>query len=320
MQGLEKILERKGKRFLFEVEDSKRQEDYTKYEDLRNKIWDWPADHMAGPRGMMCENFFNDGGSLFIAVYSESGPGKFDDLVGFAYGFAGVKNKQLGYRTLDNLQFYSQYTAVKPGFEQFGLGIDIKEFQKEAVVDLMGIYTVTCTYDPLTGINAYRNIHRLGMEVIEYTVDIYGEFGGRLNRTDVPRDRLAMTWELKNQLKRQPYDLMGLIEKQRVVTEVEPVEVRGKSGTVELETLRGVDLDLDQEWLLLEIPFDFYRTLQETDVDDPDIRQIPLTWRMRTREIFLSLLERDFSVYDFRHVEIEGRKRDFYVFKKNPVS
>jgi predicted GNAT superfamily acetyltransferase len=236
--------------------------------------------------------------------------------VGFAYGFVGLKDKRLGFRDLDNIQFYSQYTGVRPGYEHFGLGIPIKAFQKEKLLDLMGVRTITCTYDPLTGVNAYRNVHTFGMKVIAYTVDIYGEFGGRLNRVDVPSDRLTMEWDLTKEIERPEYDLDALLASGHVVTRAEYETVAGKSGVVELESLRDIDLGIDRNVLLVEIPFDFYRMLEETDVGDVRVRSVPLTWRMKTREVFLRLLERGYEVIDFRSVELDDRRRNFYVFHR----
>lgn len=321
MEELEKLVEIKGKRFLFKVETSSFHQDYLKYEELRNEIWDFPQDNLPGSRNMMCENFFKDGSSLFISVYRESEGGGFskqdkDHLVGFSYGFVGMKDKKIGFRSLDNLQFYSQYTGVREEFQNHGLGIPIKEFQREKLMELFGIYTVTCTYDPLTGINAYRNIHYFGMEVVSYRVDIYGEFGGSLNREDIPSDRFVMSWDLRKNARRPDCDVESLLEAGLMVTGIEYAEVQGKSGFVELEILREVNLSLNQQMLLVEIPLDFYRMLRETDVEQKRAREIPLEWRMRTREIFQTLFNTGYKVIDFRQVERDGRKRNFYIIKK----
>ncbi len=320
---MEKIVEKKGRKFLFKVEDSSDPNDYRKYEKLRDEIWQWPEDFLASTRNMMCENFFYDGSSLYVGVFAGSEGGGFvrqdlEHLVGFAYGFVGVRDKLLGFRSLDNLWLYSQYTGVKPGYESFGLGVLIKEFQKEALIELFGVYTITCTYDPLTGVNAYRNVHYFGMEAIDYHADVYGEFGGRLNRVDVPSDRFAMLWDLRKEARRRKLDIQSLFDRQQLITRVVHSRLECANGIVELETLRGLDLDKDNESLLLEIPFDFYRMLRETDVEDEGVRSIPLDWRMGVREAFQSYMKRGYRVVDFRQVDIEKRKRDFYVLEKDP--
>lgn len=321
MKKLETMIEIKGKKFLFKVDKSHHHSDYAKYEKLRNEIWDEPDDNLSGTRNMMCENFFHDGSSLFISVYVENERGRFiedkEHFVGFSYGFVGVKNKDIAFRSAENLQFYSQYTGVKENFYKYGLGVLIKEFQKKILVEEFGIYASTCTYDPLTGVNAYRNIHLFGMEVIEYREAHYWDFGGKLNRLDVPCDRMVLSWDLKKEGQKLEYDLKLLIDSNHLVNSSEMTEIAGKNGSVMLEIAAKPNVELDHKYLLVEIPFDFYIMLQETDVDDTKIRKIPLDWRLTTREAFQILFKRGYRIIDFRYFEMEDRKRDFYVLKKN---
>jgi len=320
MKGLEKVHEIKGKKFLFKVEESGDYGDYLKYEELRNEVWAEPNDNMAGSRNMKCENFLHEGSSLFIGVFIQVADGGFKQdkghLVGFSYGFVGIKDKNIAYRDPGNLQFYSQYTCVRKDFEHLGLGVRIKEFQKEILARVFGICTITCTYDPLTGINAHRNIHHFGMDVVDYREAYYGQFGGLLNRLDIPCDRFFVTWDLKRKIRRPAYDLNSLIESGCLAVEAGMKKVNGRSGPLELETVKNVNLDRDSEFLLIEIPVDFYRMLRETDVDDEDIRDIPLEWREKTREAFKTLLQRGYRIVDFRKVKRDNRIRDFYILKK----
>lgn len=320
MKKLEIVHEVKGKRFLFKVETSPDQTDYQKYEDLRYEIWVEPEDSLPGPRNMVCENYFKNGSALFLGVYLENDEGLFNQdkeyLVGFSYGYVGVKDREIGFRRVDNLIFFSLYTGVKEDFLHFGLGVLIKDFQRKMLMEVFGIYTVSCTYDPLTGINAYRNIHRFGMEIVEYKEAHYGEFGGKLNRVDIPCDRFYVFWDLKKEIQRPEYDLKYLIDSDHLALSSEMTEVQGHSGSVELEIAKEVNLDLDHEFMLIEIPFDFYKMLWETDVSENKIRRIPLEWRMRTRKAFQSLLKREYRIIDFRWIERDNRKRDFYVLKR----
>ena len=320
MKEFEKIYKIEEKNFLFKVEESKDYRDYQKYEDLRNEIWGEPNDSLPGERNMMCENFLYDGSSLFIAVYAEERSGVFkqdgDHLVGFSYGFVGIKDKKIAFREPDNLQFYSQYTGVKPDFQHFGLGVLIKQFQKDKLMDIFGIYTVTCTYDPLSGINAYRNIHHFGMEVVGYRDAYYGDFGGFLNRVDVPCDRFLISWDLKKDIQRPEYDLEHLIDSGHIVLEADIKEVKGRSGALKIEAVKDLNLDLDHEFLLVEIPVDFYRMLRETDVAENKVRSIPLEWRAKTRQVFKTLFKRKYKIIDFRLVKKDQSKRSFYILKR----
>lgn len=317
-----KIMNLKGRRFLFRVEDSDSPADYLKYEELRYAIWQCPQDNLSGGRNMMCENFLYDGSSLFIGVFAEDEKGALsaagERLVGFSYGYVGLKDKSAGFRAPGNLQFYSQYNAVREGYRGLGLGILLKEFQKEQVRNGFGLATITCTYDPLTAVNAYRNIHHFGMEVLGYRTDPYGEFGGILNRLDVPRDRFFVTWDLDKKSRRQEQDGDEGSLPGRCVVESKRLRVAGKSGEIELEVISQVRPGLDSEVLFVEIPSDFYLMLRETDVEDRNIRKIPVDWRMETRRVFQALLDRGYRVRGFFRTKPAPR-RHFYVLRRPRV-
>ena len=317
----ERVVSVRGRRFLFRIEDSNSPADYLKYEELRDTVWQYPQDHLPGGRNMMCENFLHDGSSLFIGVFAEDESGALkpsgERLVGFSYGFVGLKAKSEGFRSPENLQFYSQYNAVRSDFRGFNLGIRLKEFQGEVVREAFGLTAITCTYDPLTAVNAHRNIHHFGMEVLDYREDIYGEFGGLLNRLDVPCDRLFVSWDLNKKRPRSKRRLEKRMTPEHSVVEGGRVRVPGKSGAIELEVVGQVRPELAQSVLLIEIPSDFYLMLGETDVDDPRVRRIPVDWRMTTRKAFRSLLQKGYRVSDFCRTDAAPR-RCFYVLEKTP--
>ncbi len=301
--GLSRIHVHGAAKFLLCVETSSRAEDYARYEEIKNAVWDFDEDRLAGPRNLLCENYFHDGTSLFIAAYA-SGPGGEPEesasrMVGFSYGYVGLRDKSVGFRSLDNLWFYSQYTGIRPGAEGFGLGVAIKEFQGDVLRNLYGITTVVCTYDPLTAVNAHRNIFRLGMTVLEYRTAVYGEFGGRLNRRDVPSDRFFTSWDLRGGAAPSGRAVPGPAADGPDVLSVGRRTVPGRSGPIELETAEGLDLEAASICARLRIPADFYAMLRETDVGDPDVRRIPVDWRLRTREAFRTLFGRGFRVAAF---------------------
>jgi len=322
MGRLEKNLTVKGKRFLFKVESSNETADYLKYEELREKIWGFPEDKLPGSRNMLCENFLYDGSSLFIGVYAVDASGRIVEdkahLIGFSYGFVGVKDKTICFKSLDNLWFYSQYTGVLPEFQGFGLGVLIKEYQKEILLDVFGVAAVTCTYDPLTGVNAFRNIHHFGMSVLEYRTATYGEYGGFLNRLDIPTDRFFMIWDLKQGIERPGYPFKDMLDGQHSLIEFEEMKVAGRTRPLTLEVATGLCLDLDSEFLLVPIPRDFYLMLRETDVSDPQVRRLPVEWRLKSREAFQALFRRGYRIIDFRAVKRRGsRNENYYILKKN---
>jgi predicted GNAT superfamily acetyltransferase len=319
MRNLEKIINLRGRRFLLRVESSSEAGDYEKYEKMRNEIWGFPEDYLPGPRNLMCENFLHDGSALFLAAYSEAPGGSLRAdptlFVGFSYGFVGLKNKEGGFDDPANLQFYSQYTGVKEGFREFGLGLALKEFQREQVLNLFGLATITCTYDPLTGVNAWRNIRHFGMEVLEYRVSTYGEYGGLLNRQDVPSDRFFMSWDLGRKPRERAASWEDKIAPERLIVEAKKADVKGRSGQQTLELVLPAKLELEDDILLVRIPGDFYLLLRETDVEMVEVRKIPVDWRLETRRAFQTYFGRGYRVVDFFSAP-GGDKKNYYVLHR----
>lgn len=320
MTSTQKTVAVRDRRFLLRVETSSDSGDYAKYEALREEIWGFPDDHMSGARNMMCENVFHEGASLFIGAFAESPGGGFvadgEHLAGFCYGFVGVRDKSAGFRDPKNLRFYSQYAGVRKPFQSYRLGVLLKEFQRETVLGLLGVSEVICTYDPLTGVNALRNVHRFGMDVVEYRVATYGEYGGHLNRRDVPTDRFLMSWDLERGPARPEYDLAAALASPRPVA-AGGRRVAGRTGEIELEVVEGTDPGAEGDPLLVRIPLDFYRMLRETDVADAGVRRIPLDWRMATREVFRALLGRGYRAVDFLKT-VPGAPGNHYVMSRAP--
>ena len=318
MRELEKIVVAGGRRFLLRVETSSRASDYRMYEDLRNEVWGFPDDHLSGTRNMMCENFLHEGSSLFIGAFSESAGGGFPvdagRLAGFCYGFVGICDKDRGFRDPANLRFYSQFTAVRKECQGSGLAVRLKEFQREIVRDLLGVRTIICTYDPLTAVNALRNVHHFGMDVLEYRVAPYGEYGGLLNRGDVPSDRFLMSWDLTEK-GGAPRDPAAVPRDARQTVRIAMRRVKGRAAELDLEIVENVELDRPGEAMLVRIPADFPRMLRETDVQDPAVRRIPLDWRSATRRVFTALLGSGYRIADFRRGE-PGASGGEYVLKK----
>ncbi|MGB9907215.1 MAG: hypothetical protein ACPLRR_07510 [Candidatus Saccharicenans sp.] len=305
----EKIIQVRNRRFLFRVEDSAEAADYRKYEDLRQAVWQFSEDHLAGTRNLLCENFLHEGSSLFLGVFEEDESGRFvtdgEHLVGFSYGFVGLKDKSRGFDQPGNLWFYSQFLGVRPDRLNYGLGILIKEYQKEVLLRVFHLETVVCTYDPLTAVNAYRNVRHFGMTVLEYRVAPYGEYGGRLNRLDVPSDRFFMSWDLKKEPR--PFvpdeEVKDYLERWPRAIQLEYRQLETEKGAARLEVVTQAVFNLQDKFILVPVPADFYLMLNLTEVEDPEIRRLPVNWRLRSREVFQHYFRRGYRVIDFLRSE-----------------
>ncbi|HAR36014.1 MAG TPA: hypothetical protein DCR87_03755 [Acidobacteria bacterium] len=308
----EKIIRVKDKRFLLRVEDSGQAADYQKYEDLRQAVWQFSEDHLAGTRNLMCENFLHEGSSLFLGVFEEDERGRFltdgKHLVGFSYGFVGLKDKSLGFDQPGNLWFYSQFLGVRPDRLNYGLGLQLKEFQKEVLLGIFHLETVVCTYDPLTAVNAYRNVRHFGMTVLEYRVAPYGEYGGRLNRRDVPSDRFFMSWDLKKEHRPlvPDHQVKDYLERWPRAIQMQYRWLETEKGSARLEVAEQAVINLHDEFILVPVPADFYLMLNLTEVEEAEIRRLPLNWRLQSREVFQHYFLRGYQVVDFLKPEEPG--------------
>ncbi|MBD3414305.1 MAG: hypothetical protein GF421_07745 [Candidatus Aminicenantes bacterium] len=323
MNEFEEIRKSKGKKFLFFLEKSPYERDYVKYEQLRMDIWGDPNDYLSNPRNMAAENYFNEGSSLFMGIYTQDEKGKIqqdpDHFIGFAYGYVGVQDKNTAYQNAGNLNFYSQYAAIKKEYRNLSLGIRLKEFQRKIVRTVLSIDSMTCTYDPLTGVNAYRNIHKLGMDVLSYKPSFYKEFSGFLNRPDIPADRFYVMWKLSQRSKNRDFDFKKALSSGDLVINSHLEKIKGKNRNAFIEVSHKVDEEMlrsSKKVLLVEIPYDFYNMIRLTNVVEERIRKIPLDWRLRTRTAFIELFKAGYQVADFRCHITDRRKRDFYVLEK----
>jgi len=280
---------------LLKIEDSDDHRDYQKYEDLRMEIWDDRNDHLASSRNLLCET--KTGSSIIIGAFLHN------TLIGFAYGWFGIKER-------NNPDFYAQYNAVKEEYRGLKIGIELKKFQREVVLS-RGVDKITCTYDPLTGQNAYRNIAVFSMEVVEYEIDVYKGFKGKLNRKAVPSDRFYAIWHLKRETRKRNYEADSLVKNDKIINPVIYKEYKNyKEGKqVVFERIASVNLDLTGTILLVRIPGNYYEILQK------NVR-LALHWRMQTRKIFRHYFKLGYKVADFISLKEEGRKVNYYVIEK----
>lgn len=106
-------------------------------------------------------------------------------LLGFVFGMTGVEHGEIVH--------WSDMLAVRPEARNLGLGQKLKQFQADAVREL-GVSRIYWTYDPLVARNAHLNLNKLGAEVVEYVVDMYGDTESELHR--IGTDRFVVAWRI----------------------------------------------------------------------------------------------------------------------------
>jgi chorismate synthase len=125
--------------------------------------------------------------NMLVATVNEGGMaiGAFDGdrLVGSVYGFA----------TLDPQMLHSHYLAVDPDYRGRGLGVALKQRQRDWCL-ANGRTAMRWTYDPLQLGNAHMNLRSLGAVGVDYHIDLYGQMGG-ING-GLASDRIIVHWQL----------------------------------------------------------------------------------------------------------------------------
>jgi len=215
--------------------------------------------------------------------------GAFDDgrLVGFSYSIVGMKDHK-------PLQ-WSHMTGVLPEYRG-GLGYRLKLAQRERALEL-GYDLIEWTYDPLQAMNAHFNMTKLGCVSEEYHRNVYGESTSALHR-GTPTDRLVAQWHIAaSHVSRR---LASAPELRFRAQEVADAPVANRTSTAGgWRTCTGIDLDLDERRVWLEIPTGFTEMQIEA-------AELAMSWRLQTREVFETYFGRGYQVVDFALNRDEG--------------
>ncbi|MFX0174566.1 MAG: hypothetical protein ACFE9L_22025 [Candidatus Hodarchaeota archaeon] len=199
------------------------------------------------------------------------------ECIGFSYGIVG--------KWEGKFFLFSYMTAVIQEYQGQGLGFLLKKAQREEALK-KGFDIIRWNFDPLESLNAFFNIHRLGIISKEYEQNIYGEGESGLDK-GLPTDRLVATWKLTSK---------------RVI---EKMETKEPSIIEEVpETQIG---NLNKKITYIEIPRDI-RLLKKKDLSQA------YQWRLKTRELFELAFQNEFIVSDI--VFSEDKQRIFYKLTK----
>ena len=202
-------------------------------------------------------------GGIIAAAFSEEGK-----AIGFVYGLPGKRHG------IDI--HWSHMLAVIPSWRGHGVGIALKEFQKEFVSN-QGIQRINWTYDPLESVNANLNISRLRAVPVEYACNLYGD--GTFSKLSelIGTDRLIVTWFLHDE-DRTAY--LSRYHQPPPLDEIQQVI----SGDLSFERHSG-----DRRAVRIRIP----ASIQQLKVQDP---QSAVAWRKATQLAFQHYFELDYAV------------------------
>jgi predicted GNAT superfamily acetyltransferase len=122
-------------------------------------------------------------GGLSAGAFNENGR-----MVALIFGLTGVRNGKPTH--------WSHIMAVDEDFRNFGLGRQIKLYQREFLLGL-SVETVRWTYDPLEAKNAHLNLNKLGAIPAEYALNVYGEGESSGLHSGIGTDRFIVDWHIR---------------------------------------------------------------------------------------------------------------------------
>lgn len=205
-----------------------------------------------------------------LPSHTRKGVGEGLALVGFVFGFPTSRPSD----------HHSHMTGVLPEYQGSRIGLLLKQFQRDWAL-CKGYERVVWTFDPLRGINAHFNLHKLGATFRQYIPNCYGSMGG-INAGS-PSDRAYAVWELKSER------VFSRIYAPPPLTAVEGLP---QANLVEHEAPVGLDLSLSHKQILLQIPDDWGQILQ-TDT------ALANQWRMHSRKLFGHYFAQGYQAVDF---------------------
>jgi len=206
-------------------------------------------------------------------------------LVGFVFGLTGLRG--------GDVVHWSDMLAVRPEIRDAGLGRRLKAYQRDEVMAL-GVEHMYWTFDPLQSRNAHLNITRLGAVVREYQVDMYGQTDSPLHR-GIGTDRFVALWQLPSDrvAGRLVDDPVCVFESSSVDEPSVGIALAASSDSTSYHPSPGsVELDLENDWVSVEIPSDI-GTLMDEDLD------LAQAWRIATRASLTHYMSLGYEVREF---------------------
>ncbi len=236
-------------------------DDFAGVVELERQIWGPGYDDVV-PTSILTISVHR--GGILIGAFAD------ERMVGFVYSLPGIKQ---GKATQ-----WSHMLGVVSEFRQSGVGHQLKLLQRDRALE-MGLDLIEWTYDPLQAANAHLNFVKLGVVVEEYLENVYGASGSPLHQGN-PTDRFVAEWHIRTDVGHRDSGLEGAAVNR----------THWSDGWLEAI---DVDLSLDAPTLTVEIPVGFTDMLARAP-------ERAMAWRVCTRAIFTTYLDRGYRVVAFQ--------------------
>ena len=216
--------------------------------------------------------------------------GAFDakgEMLGFVFGLTGIKDGRLVH--------WSHMLGVREEFRDLGLGKKLKLYQRNVLLE-RGVEMIYWTYDPLVARNAHLNLNRLGAEITEYVLDMYGTDTGSKLHQGIGMDRFIVAWHI------------GEKRVEKIISGHVCLDIQNFTRAPIVNTKiweNGCFVPFTGELVKLpnirvEIPADIQAVKAESV-------EIARQWRENTRRVFTWYLEQGYEVKAFYRDSASGR-------------
>lgn len=271
-----------------EVRSLRTHEEFLACVDLQRMIWG-DAFGEAVPASLLkvCPRI----GGITAGAFDAS-----DQLLGFVFGMTGIEDGRLVH--------WSDMLAVRPELRDRGIGRQLKEFQRDALAPL-GIDRIYWTFDPLVARNAHFNFNRLGVRVVEYAVDLYGDSDSPLH-LGLGTDRFIVAWSIAPPATRAPRAPRAAIAAEQSA-DVLSSRILNASDRDGVPTLLEMEALPARPILRVEIPLDIERVRAGSG-------ETAALWRTTTRHTLRWALEQRYDVCAFYRDDAAGR--GYYVLSR----
>ncbi len=206
-------------------------------------------------------------GGVTAGAFDPSG-----NMLGFVFGLTGVREGRIVH--------WSDMLAVRTDLRDLNLGWKLKLYQREKLLPL-GVESIYWTYDPLEARNAHFNLNKLGVDIHEYVVNMYGEPSSDLHH-GLGTDRFVVDWRIRS-------------ERVALILDELPKPHTGPSGAAPVINPMGEDgvpIDgplVDSAAVRVEVP----ARIQEAKLARPGAGA---RWRSSTRRAFTHYLAHGYRV------------------------
>lgn len=243
--------------------------------ELQQAVWQMRAHECSSPHTMKAAT--HTGGCVLGAEVDGR-------MIGFCFGMVG--------RRQGEIWLWSHMTAVRPDYQGAGIGLALKQAQREWA--LANNYRVMAwTFDPMQAGNANFNFNRLGVTARYYAVNHYGAMQDGLN-AGLASDRLEARWQLDDARVIESARGNRSIELGWQSTDEKLVYVNDAGELCRVQS----DACNDARYGI-EIPLNIAE-LKRTDIERAK------TWQIYAREAITSLLDAGYHVCGFVRTDRAG--------------